>query len=101
MIGKAPIGVLSEDLRAACLAALDIPRQDCVAFAADYTWEVSTQAFIGQMAVPQGSGMDDMVEETVAEPPRGVAALELACGAEAAIQRRYDRPIAKSCRHGS
>ena len=34
VIGAAPVGVLDEDLRAACLEALQISRQDCVEFAA-------------------------------------------------------------------
>ena len=46
VIGDAPVGVLDEDLRGACLAALDVSRQDCVEFAADYTWEASARAFI-------------------------------------------------------
>jgi glycosyltransferase involved in cell wall biosynthesis len=46
VIGDAPVGVLDQDLRAACLAALEVPRQACVEFAADYTWEASARAFI-------------------------------------------------------
>jgi 1,2-diacylglycerol 3-alpha-glucosyltransferase/glucuronosyltransferase len=50
VIGTAPVGVLDGDLRNACLAALAIPRQACVDFAARYTWEASAQAFIDNMA---------------------------------------------------
>jgi glycosyltransferase involved in cell wall biosynthesis len=46
VIGDAPVGVLDEDLRSACLAALDISRQACVEFAADHTWEASARAFV-------------------------------------------------------
>ncbi|MGY8664693.1 glycosyltransferase family 1 protein [Bradyrhizobium sp. UFLA05-109] len=46
VIGDAPVGVLDEDLRSACLAALDISRQDCVEFAANHTWEASARAFV-------------------------------------------------------
>ena len=46
VIGEAPVGVLDEDLHSACLAALDIARQDCVTFAANYTWEASARAFV-------------------------------------------------------
>ena len=49
VIGPAPVGVLSEDLRAACLKALEIPRQACVTFAAGYTWEACAQAFVDAM----------------------------------------------------
>ena len=50
VIGSAPVGVLSEDLREACLAALRIPSAVCVEFAAKQTWEASTGAFIQNMA---------------------------------------------------
>jgi glycosyltransferase involved in cell wall biosynthesis len=46
VIGDAPVGVLDQDLRSACLAALDISRQACVEFAANCTWEASARAFI-------------------------------------------------------
>jgi glycosyltransferase involved in cell wall biosynthesis len=46
VIGDAPVGVLDEDLRGACLAALDVSRQDCVEFAARHTWEASARAFV-------------------------------------------------------
>lgn len=46
VIGDEPVGVLSEDLRAACLGALEISRDACLAFAADHTWEASAHAFI-------------------------------------------------------
>lgn len=54
VIGGAPVGVLSDDLRAACLAALDIPRTTCVEFAAGHTWEASARAFIDNMALLRG-----------------------------------------------
>ncbi|MCP3465068.1 glycosyltransferase family 1 protein [Bradyrhizobium sp. CCGUVB23] len=46
VIGDAPVGVLDEDLRSACLVALDISRQACVEFAANHTWEASARAFV-------------------------------------------------------
>jgi glycosyltransferase involved in cell wall biosynthesis len=46
VIGDAPVGALEEDLRSACFAALDISRQACVEFAAEYTWEASARAFV-------------------------------------------------------
>ena len=49
VIGTAPVGVLSEDLRAACLAALQVPAEECVAFAARYTWEACATAFVDNM----------------------------------------------------
>jgi len=49
VIGTAPVGVLSDDLHAACLQALKIDRQACLAFAADHTWEASARAFVGNI----------------------------------------------------
>jgi hypothetical protein len=46
VIGTQPIGVLNEDLRAACLAALDISREACRAFALQQSWEISARQFI-------------------------------------------------------
>ena len=46
VIGSAPVGVLDEDLRAACLEALQISRQDCVEFAAGHTWQASARVFV-------------------------------------------------------
>jgi glycosyltransferase involved in cell wall biosynthesis len=40
------VGVLSEDLRAACLGALKLSREDCRAHAARYTWPESARMFI-------------------------------------------------------
>jgi glycosyltransferase involved in cell wall biosynthesis len=46
VIGAAPVGVLNDDLRAACLAALRITPQACLEFAGKHTWEASSRAFI-------------------------------------------------------
>ena len=46
VIGAAPVGVLDEDLRAACLEALQISREDCVEFAAAHTWQASARVFV-------------------------------------------------------
>ncbi|MGA7995327.1 MAG: glycosyltransferase family 1 protein [Bradyrhizobium sp.] len=50
VIGSAPVGALNDDLRAACLAALNISPQACLEFAAGHTWEASARAFIDNMA---------------------------------------------------
>jgi glycosyltransferase involved in cell wall biosynthesis len=47
VIGTAPVGVLDDDLRTACLAALRISPQACLEFAAKHTWEASARAFVG------------------------------------------------------
>ncbi|MEI7805643.1 MAG: glycosyltransferase family 1 protein [Hyphomicrobiales bacterium] len=46
VIGSSPVGVLDEDLRAACLEALTLSRQACRDFAAGMTWEASARCFI-------------------------------------------------------
>jgi 1,2-diacylglycerol 3-alpha-glucosyltransferase/glucuronosyltransferase len=62
VLGSAPVGVLQEDLRLACLAALRISPRDCLEFASRHTWEASARAFIEHMAViptiaPEQGGM--------------------------------------------
>jgi hypothetical protein len=49
VIGDHPVGVLSEDLRAACLGALKISRQACRAFALTQSWETSARQFAGHL----------------------------------------------------
>src|SRR5438093_457845 len=46
VIGSAPVGVLDENLRAACLEALQVSRKDCVEFAAAHTWQASARVFV-------------------------------------------------------
>ncbi len=44
VIGAAPVGVLDEDLRKPASRRSTCPRQDCVEFAANYTWQASARA---------------------------------------------------------
>jgi glycosyltransferase involved in cell wall biosynthesis len=53
VIGTAPVGVLSEDLRSACLQALTLSRQACQEFAARQTWEASAAKFLDNVAGAQ------------------------------------------------
>jgi len=46
VIGDQPVGVLDEDLRAACLGALRLSRERCRAFALTRSWQTSAQQFI-------------------------------------------------------
>ena len=46
MIGEAPVGWLDEDLRRACLEALECSRDDCREFALGMTWEASARKFL-------------------------------------------------------
>jgi glycosyltransferase involved in cell wall biosynthesis len=49
VIGAADVGVLSEDLRVACLGALKLSPQDCLQFSASQTWEASARAFVNNI----------------------------------------------------
>ena len=50
VIGEAPVGRLDEDLRRACLEALELSRDDCREFALGMTWEASARIFIEHVA---------------------------------------------------
>lgn len=70
VIGAAPVGVLSDDLRQACLEALAIKPRACLDFAANHTWEASARAFVGNISgVRAGSG-----DGAVLAPKRAPAA---------------------------
>jgi glycosyltransferase involved in cell wall biosynthesis len=78
VIGSAPVAVLDEDLRHACLSALEISPQACVNFAALHTWQASTRAFIDNMADLRAAGAASEPAQGepdgfVAEQPRFVA----------------------------
>jgi glycosyltransferase involved in cell wall biosynthesis len=63
VIGDAPVGVLSDDLRNGCLGALTLSRQDCLEFAASHTWAASARAFIDNVTrvwmMDPGKAMSD------------------------------------------
>jgi glycosyltransferase involved in cell wall biosynthesis len=65
VVGSNPIGVLNEDLRAACMQALWISRESCREFALRYSWENSARQFIGH-ARKVASGMAGDVENAIA-----------------------------------
>ena len=44
-----PVGVLHEDLRAACMGALHVSRQSCRTFALARSWETSARQFLGHV----------------------------------------------------
>jgi glycosyltransferase involved in cell wall biosynthesis len=50
VIGNEPVGALNDDLRIACLTAVTISPQACLAFAARHTWEASARAFVENIA---------------------------------------------------
>ena len=49
VVGSAPVAVLDEDLQAACLDALSIPRHVCRQYAETLTWEASARAFLSNL----------------------------------------------------
>ena len=61
VIGSAPVGALDEDLRKAALAALEIPRERCRAFALEHSWEASARQFVDNVVVGQGDEMPRLV----------------------------------------
>jgi glycosyltransferase involved in cell wall biosynthesis len=50
VIGYHPVGVLDDDLRAACLGALTLSREACRAFALKRSWTTSAQQFTGHVS---------------------------------------------------
>lgn len=51
VIGASPAGVLSEDLRAACLQALEISRETARAHALRFSWKICTRQFLSNLAL--------------------------------------------------
>ena len=50
VIGRAPVGVLAENLQAAALRALEVPRDVCRAFAIRHSWQESARCFLDNIA---------------------------------------------------
>ncbi len=46
VIGREPVGVLDHDLRAACMAALQLSREKCRSYVRGMTWEHSARTFV-------------------------------------------------------
>ena len=55
VIADHPVGALDQDLRSACLRALDISREACRRFALERSWENSARQFIGNLSALQPS----------------------------------------------
>jgi len=55
VIADHPVGALDEDLRRACLRALDVSRGACRNFALERSWENSARQFIGNLSALQPS----------------------------------------------
>jgi glycosyltransferase involved in cell wall biosynthesis len=61
VIGASGAGVLDQDLRAACLAALEIPRERARAHAMTYTWANSSRQFLDNILLSKSSGPRRMI----------------------------------------
>jgi 1,2-diacylglycerol 3-alpha-glucosyltransferase/glucuronosyltransferase len=62
VIGEAPVGALDEDLQRACLAALEISRDDCRDFALRMTWEESARIFLEHVANATHTAMPEKIK---------------------------------------
>ena len=80
VIGTNPIGVLDEDLRAACMQALWISREACREFALHYSWENSARQFIGHAEkVAVGAAREAELAIPTSEPQPGGQTLVPGC----------------------
>src|SRR5882672_4497142 len=50
VVGNAPVAALDEDLRAACLSALALPRAACREYAESMSWDESARCFLDNVA---------------------------------------------------
>jgi glycosyltransferase involved in cell wall biosynthesis len=73
VIGAAPVGALSEDLRTACLAALHISPQACLEFAGKHTWEASARAFVENITNLRAFEPENDAVQFAVKPARFVA----------------------------
>jgi glycosyltransferase involved in cell wall biosynthesis len=60
VLGDSGCGVMHNDLRAAALAALDIPRARCRAFAESFRWEESARQFYASVCAANGDRIIDV-----------------------------------------
>jgi glycosyltransferase involved in cell wall biosynthesis len=73
VIGAAPVGALNEDLREACLSALEISPQACLEFAARHTWEASARSFVENITNVRADDPNSDAAQFAAEHARFVA----------------------------
>src|SRR5438105_2533631 len=62
VIGTVPVGVLNDDLRAACLTALTISPQACLEFAGKHTWLASAYSFVENITNIRGINQNGDLE---------------------------------------
>jgi glycosyltransferase involved in cell wall biosynthesis len=67
VVAGAPVAALDNDLRAACLTALTLSREQCRAFALGKTWEASARCFLANVRrVAACAAVAEQVSEAVA-----------------------------------
>ncbi len=49
VVGDSPAGILDEDLRTACIKALDVSKEDCLNHAKGFSWQTCTEQFISNL----------------------------------------------------
>jgi glycosyltransferase involved in cell wall biosynthesis len=78
VIGTAPVAVLHEDLRTACLKALELSRDACRAFAQTMTWDDSARCFLDNIqragVVTSATPILDALKAAAARTERKTAA---------------------------
>jgi glycosyltransferase involved in cell wall biosynthesis len=58
VIGDAPVAALDDDLKAACLSALTIPRETCRSFAMSRSWRACTEQFLSNLPAAAETAID-------------------------------------------
>ena len=83
-LGDSDVAILSEDLRAACVAALDIPSERCRAFALTKTWAESARQFLQNTALQQPT---DQLQDGSRAMPSGE---ERQLGCDVGVVHRFE-----------
>ena len=69
VIADHPVGALDQDLRKACLRALEVSRTACRNYALTFSWENSARQFIGNVSVLKPNRAPRMVQPTAESSP--------------------------------
>ena len=90
VIGNHPVGVLNEDLRAACMQALWISRESCREFALRYSWENSARQFIAHARkVALGAVQEAELAMTAAKAATGSGGQTLVPGCNTGVTHEH------------
>jgi len=90
VVGDNPVGVLNEDLAAACMAALWISRDACREFALRYSWENSARQFIGHARkVAEGAKREVEITLPITETANGANGQTLVPGCNTRVTHEH------------